>query len=299
MSYILTLVASDHLELPVQEMLLKRVGEILNHFDIHQTCQPIWLHDRKAVDLGLSAKPNRAVLIHLRDLCDRDRIDVFVTNVEKRRKKLLLADMDSTIVHGETLDDLAEFAGLKAQISEITQKAMEGEMDFHDALRARVKLLENLPVDALRQTMDQTHINPGALELVKIMKKHGAKCVLISGGFTYFTSRIAREVGFDHHHGNHLQIEDEKLTGKVEEPILDKYSKLEFLKYYAQSYGLTLGHTMTIGDGANDIPMLKNAGLGIGYKPKQAVQREIDNHIIHGDLSAALYAQGYTYQHFK
>lgn len=299
MSYILTLVAADPTYSPLQEMLLRRIAEILSHFNIHQTCEPIWLAPRKAVDLGLSERPNRSALIHLREICDRERTDFFVVTVERRRKKLLLADMDATIVRGETLDELAEFAGLKEPIAEITQKAMEGELDFQAALRARVQLLRGLSTDALQQTLDRTIINPGAMDLVRIMRKYGAKCVLISGGFTFFTARIARQVGFDFNHGNQLQIEDAQLTGAVEEPILDKYSKLEFLKHYAATLSIGLDQAMTIGDGANDIPMLKSAGLGIGYYPKKAVLREVDNHILHGDLTAALYAQGYHSQHFQ
>jgi phosphoserine phosphatase len=202
--------------------------------------------------------------------------------------------MDSTIVKGETLDDLAEFAQVQEEVAEITHLAMNGKLDFHQAIRERVKLLKGLEASALRKTLEKTQISPGAQKLIRVMREHGAICILVSGGFTFFTSHFSKTLGFHMHHGNEIEIEDGKLTGKVIEPILDKYAKLELMKEYIQKSKITAHKSMAIGDGANDLPMLKAAGLGIGYRCKDVVAKEIPNIILHGDLSAALYAQGYT-----
>lgn len=296
MTFIVTLVASDRNK-PAATRHIDEVMRILGHHDIVPVCEPIWLAPGKAVDLGVSARPNKAVMLHLMDFLSRTEIDIFVTSPDNRKKKLLLADMDSTIVEGETLDDLAEYAGLKEKISLITAMAMEGKLDFKAALRERVGLLKDLSLEALQRTLERMRLNPGARTLVQTMKQSGATCVLVSGGFTFFTEAAANATGFDHHHGNSLEINKEKLTGKVIEPILDKQSKVEFLRQYIRGLKIKPEDSLTLGDGANDIPMLKAAGLGIGYKPKETVKKEIDNLIIYGDLTAALYAQGYTGQY--
>lgn len=293
MSSIVTLVASSP-DKPVTTRHVRDIMEIMDHYNILPTCEPIWLMEDKAVDLGVSGQPNGALVLHLRDFLAQIETDLFITNPDRRRKKLLLADMDSTIVEGETLDELAAFAGLKDKIAAITAAAMEGKLDFQSALRERVGLLKDLPVSALVETLKRTRLNPGAERLVATMKKAGAKCVLVSGGFTFFTQEAALQSGFDFSHGNMLQIENEKLTGKVIEPILDKFAKVDFLKKYTRDLKLRPEDSMAIGDGANDIPMLKAAGLGVGYKPKSVVLNAIDNCIIYGDLTTALYAQGYT-----
>lgn len=234
-------------------------------------------------------------MYRLREFLADSQIDIFITPIKNRRKKVMLADMDSTIVTGETLDDLAEHAGIKDQVAEITARAMNGELDFHAAIEKRVRLLKGLPQAALEKTLENMTYSPGAASLVKTLREGGAHCVLVSGGFTFFTGAVARELGFINHHGNELDIADDVLTGHVKKPILDKDSKVQFLRQYADLYNLSLEHCMAIGDGANDIPMLKAAGLGIGYKPKEAVAKEIENLIIYGDLSAALYVQGYAH----
>jgi phosphoserine phosphatase len=293
MSSIVTFVSSnpDH---PVAPRHIDEAMRIMDHYNVMFTCEPVWLAVGKAVDLGVSDRPNTALMLHLMDMLAESQIDVFVSDPDRRRKKLLLADMDSTIVSSETLDELADYAGLKEKISAITAAAMEGQLDFNSALRGRVALLKDLDVSALHETLKKMQLNPGAKSLVQTMKKAGAKCVLVSGGFTFFTEAVATMCGFDMHHGNNLQVEKDKLTGKVIEPILDKFAKVDFLRTYVRDMKLKPEDAMTIGDGANDIPMLKAAGLGVGYKPKEAVKKEIDNLIIYGDLTAALYAQGYT-----
>lgn len=256
---------------------------------------PVWLNPHKAADIPVIDKPDPSHIRALRTAFIDDKIDIFVTPEDSRRKKLLVADMDSTIVSGETLDELAAHAGIKDKIAPITARAMRGELDFRQALRERVALLKDLPESAIAQTLQQTTLNPGAEIFVQGMKNAGATCVLVSGGFTYFTETFAQKAGFDAHHGNILEIKDEKLTGQVVEPILDKNSKVDFLTQYMSELGLRPEDTIAIGDGANDLPMLQIAGLGIGYHPKPLLEESLDNCIIHGDLTAALYAQGYTH----
>lgn len=302
MTYVLTFVAASP-QSPLKDAHIRQATEISAAHNVHSKSSPAWLSDGKAADLDISGEGGPDMLAQIRERLEPDKIDVFLTHHHGRRKKLLLADMDSTIVAGETLDDMAEFAGIKDQIAAITARAMNGELDFHAALRERVGLLKGLSTEALQKTLDHTIINPGAQSFIKTMQKHGATCVLVSGGFTFFTGAIAQKVGFDHHHGNTLGInkgiDGEQLSGEVIPPILDKFAKVEFLEFYMRSLGLTETDCLTIGDGANDIPMLKKAGLGIGYRPKPAVAAEIKNLIVHGDLSAALYAQGYRDHQFS
>lgn len=297
MSMILTFVAS-RAKHPLRDRHLRDIVKILTAYNVEPTGKPVWIKPKTVAELGVGDRVSQVLLVHLRDFFERDAIDVFITPVENRQKKLVLADMDSTIVAGETLDDLAAHAGIKDQIAEITTRAMNGELDFHAALNERVGLLKGLSTGALDETLAALTINPGAQTLVRTMKENGAHCVLVSGGFTFFTGAVAETVGFQAHHGNVLDIADGALTGRVESPILDKHAKVDFLRHYMERLNLEPADCLTIGDGANDIPMLKMAqngqGLGIGYKPKPAVADEIHNLIIHGDLTAALYAQGFA-----
>lgn len=298
MTHVLTLVASQG-GAPLSDKHFKETGKILESYNLAFTGKTHWLDKGIAAEIGLSGGTQSAMTAHLRDFLARDRMDFFITPTENRQKKLLLADMDSTIATTETLDELAEYAGIKDKIAEITALAMEGKLDFHAALKERVKLLTGLPASALHETLAQTALSPGAKIFVRTMRAQGATCVLVSGGFTFFTGAIAERCGFEFHHGNILEIADEKLTGLVKEPILDKFAKVSFLESYMQDLGLSPAETLSIGDGANDIPMLKMAGLGVGYHPKHAVAGEIHNCILYGDLSAALYAQGYARDHFE
>ena len=282
MSHILTLVAAH----PQKPLTLEHVRSVSDS-------EYMWLSKDKAVDLICTEKPSFTEIQNWRERFMEEEIDVFCTPTENRRKKLLLADMDSTIVTGETLDDLAAFAGLKEKIAAITTEAMNGQLDFHEALEKRVQLLKDLPTSALKQALAETQISPGAETLIKTMRTHGATCILISGGFTFFTAAIAAQLGFDAHHGNQLEIKEDKLTGRVILPIEDKDSKLNYLNHYAAKKDVQSLQALAIGDGANDLPMLSAAGLGIGYRPKPIVKTSIENIILHGDLSTALYVQGY------
>jgi len=298
MSAILTLVASDTKK-PLSKSHFKDIANIAKFYNIELSGKPTWLEGDKASDIVLSESASSPLIAHVREKLDEDAIDLFITEAGNRRKKLLLADMDSTIVAEETLDELAAFAGLKDKVAEITAKAMNGELDFHGAVKERVGLLKGLSTDALDKTLEATIVNPGAKVLVQTMKAHDATCVLVSGGFTVFTDPVANIVGFDHNHGNTLGIDGTELTGEVIPPILDKFAKVEFLDGYCKDLSLNADDCMTIGDGANDLPMLKKAGLGVGYYAKPSVASELTNIIKHGDLSAALYAQGYSDKEIK
>lgn len=290
---VLVLVAGDLSSHPLSVAHLAHAETLLEGAGIICSA-PHWLHSHKAAELSLSGDIAPDVLGRLHDDLGRDLIDVFVVPQENRCKKLLLADMDATIVEGETLDDLAAQAGLKDLIAGITARAMRGELDFHAALTERVRLLKGLPKDALVRTLEDMVINHGAQAVVRVMRAHGAECYLVSGGFTYFTEAIARACGFNGHHGNVLGWDGDVLSGEVIPPILDKDAKLAFLNQYRDKLSLSANLTMAVGDGANDIPMLESAGLGIGFHPKPLVKERIPNCIIHTDLTSLLYVQGYT-----
>ncbi len=298
MSYVLTLVASTT-NAALTDKHFKDIAYIIGHYNLKFTSKLIWLDKNKAAEVAISDKAQSSLISHLRETLEKDRIDFFITKNENRQKKLLLADMDSTIAQGETLDELAKYAGIKDKIAEITARAMEGELDFHDALRERISLLKGLETTALNATLTETKTNEGAETFIKTMRKNGATCVLVSGGFTFFTEALAKQCDFNFNYGNTLEIEDDKLTGKVIEPILDKHAKVEILEKYIKELDITADDCLTIGDGANDLPMLKMADLGMGYHPKEAVKSNINNCILYGDLTAALYAQGISSKYFE
>jgi phosphoserine phosphatase len=222
-------------------------------------------------------------------------VDWALVPVAARRKRLLVADMDSTIIDVECLDELADFAGIKAEIAAITERAMRGELEFEPALRERVSKLKGLAVDALQKTYDErVRLSPGARTLVRTMAAHGARCILVSGGFTFFTSRVAEAAGFHAHRANVLLDDGAKLTGAVKEPILGRAAKLEALREEAQALGLPPAEALAIGDGANDLDMIKAAGIGIAYRAKPLVAAEAGARIDHTSLETALFFQGYA-----
>jgi len=219
-------------------------------------------------------------------------LDVIVQPAATREKKLLIADMDSTMITVECIDELADYAGIKPQIAEITERAMRGELDFEGALHGRVALLKGLPDSAIDQCREErVVIMGGARELVRTMKARGARTLLVSGGFTRFTGPVAAEIGFDVHVANVLEIADGALLGTVTVPIVDAARKRTELEA-AIDGGIDRALTLAVGDGANDIPMIEGAGLGVAYHAKPKTRAAAAAEIVHGDLSVLLYAQG-------
>jgi phosphoserine phosphatase len=283
MTHVLTLIAAREAT-SLTETTIGLVRDAIGGGD------PTVLSSGEAVDLACGFAPD---LDRVRAALDGAAIDAIVTDAASRRKRLLIADMDSTIVTGETLDDLAAFAGLGEKIAAITARAMNGELDFKAALRERVGMLKGLSVHALEQTWDGIRLTNGALELVATMKAHGAMTALVSGGFTFFTGRVAALVGFDLHRANVLLDDGTALVGRVEEPILDRSAKLATVRELTALHGLTAAETMAVGDGANDLDMLLAVGLGVAFHAKAIVASAARARIDHADLRALLFAQGY------
>ncbi len=249
----------------------------------------------EAMDLTVQAAPD---LEAVRAALDGAAVDAIAQPAEGRRKRLLIADMDSTIITGETLDELADFAGLKDRVAAITARAMNGELDFKAALRERVAMLKGLPVAALQRTWRRVRLTQGAAELVATMRAHGAVTALVSGGFTFFTGRVAALVGFDLHRSNVLLDDGAVLTGAVAEPILDRHAKVAMLRELAARDGLGLEAALAVGDGANDLDMLREAGLGVAFHAKPIVAAAARVRVDHADLRALLFAQGYRVREF-
>ena len=226
-------------------------------------------------------------------------VNIIADDVGFRRRKLLIADMDSTIIQQECIDEMADVLGLKTQISAITERAMRGELQFEAALTERLALLAGLSEDQLaRVYTERIVVMPGARTLVATMTADGATTALVSGGFTFFTSRVAAAVGFNHNHANTLGVTDGRMTGQVVGPILGKAAKLAMLDWYRAKLGLDPRLTLAVGDGANDLAMIAAAGLGVAYRAKPIVATQADAAITHGDLTALLYLQGYRREEF-
>jgi phosphoserine phosphatase len=254
--------------------------------------QPVWLAEGRAFDIPVGN--DTSALNRARDIIGSESVDMNLIPLANRRKTLLVADMDSTIIGCECLDELADMAGLKPQVAAITERAMRGEIEFAPALRERVALLKGLPLSALdRVYQERVRFNPGAKALVATMRAHGAKTMLVSGGFTYFTRRVADAAGFDSEQANILLDDGEKLLGTVAEPILGREAKLEALEQATHTAGLDFADTLAVGDGANDLAMIGRAGLGVAYHAKPIVAQAASASIAHGDLTALLYLQGY------
>ena len=222
-------------------------------------------------------------------------LDINLVSTVSRRKKLLIADMDSTIINVECLDELADMAGLKPQIAAITERAMRGELEFEAALRERVGMLKGLKLDALEKTYaERVRLNPGAKSLLATMRAQGAHTMLVSGGFGYFTQRVAEAAGFHVERGNTLLDDGEKLTGEVGTPILGRAAKLHALEEAVTRLKLDFADSLAVGDGANDLAMIQKAGLGVAYHAKPVVAAAAGAAINHNDLTALLYLQGYS-----
>lgn len=249
-----------------------------------------WIDEGKAADIRFAHDPVAA-----RTAIEGafGATDVAVQPAADRTKRLLVADMDSTMITVECIDELADYAGIKPQIAEVTERAMRGELDFASALDARVALLEGLGEDAIERCLDErVTLMPGAKTLIQTMRALGATTILVSGGFTRFAEPIGHALGFHRMIANRLLIEDGRLTGKVRKPIVDAMTKEVTLMEAIDELGLTVAETMAVGDGANDLPMIRRAGLGVAYHAKPVVAAAAGMRIDHGDLTALLYVQG-------
>jgi phosphoserine phosphatase len=282
-----TLIAAENLDIGI----VSAAQDILRDAGM-EPLETAWLEPAKAVDLFFTgdAKEADTKLSML-----TGSIDIAVQPVENRRKKLLISDMDSTMIAVECIDELADYAGIKAQIAEATERAMLGELDFEEALRARVNLLAGLDENMIQLCLDErVKIMPGAEILVRTMAGWGAHTILISGGFTHFASPVAKQIGFAEYYANQLEITSGRLSGQVVGQIVDAQVKRKQLQLSAAELGLDYPQILAVGDGANDIPMIERAGLGVAYHAKPKAADAADFAVRHSDLTALLYVQGVT-----
>ena len=267
-------------------------------FETLGTGAPAILSPDHAFDLPVATDDAPLLLAQARVLAEGLNLDVNLVAAAHRRKRLLVADMDSTIINVECLDELADMAGLRPQIAAITERAMRGEIEFEAALRQRVGMLKGLPLSALEKTYaERVRLNPGAKSLIATMRAHGAHTLLVSGGFGYFTRRVAEAAGFHADHGNTLLDDGVALTGEIGAPLLGREAKLKTLEDAAATLGIALSDSLAVGDGANDLAMIRraseNGGLGVAYHAKPVVAAAAGASIAHNDLTALLYLQGY------
>ena len=257
----------------------------------------IWLDPGVAAEFALETMPDNRWQVW--DGLQSIGIDLVIQPAVGRKKRLLIADMDSTMIQQECIDELADEAGVGAHVAGITARAMNGELDFEDALRERVGLLAGLPESVIAQVIrDRITLMPGAAVLLATMKANRAYTALVSGGFTAFTRHIAQVLGFDENRANTLLVAEGRLTGKVADPILGRAAKMQALQEISLRLGITPAEAIAVGDGANDLGMLGLAGAGVALHAKPSVQAECDIRINHGDLTALLYLQGYARNEF-
>jgi len=253
----------------------------------------VWLATGRACDIPFDRMPPLEAAACVREALYGHPLDLVVQPVDGRRKKLLVADMESTIIDNEMIDELAAELGLRDRIADLTARAMRGELDFAESLSERARMLEGLDASVLERLQANITVNPGAAELVATMRAGGAYCALVSGGFTVFSEYVRELVGFDHDQANRLEIVDGKLTGRVEKPILDRQAKQACLLRLAKELGISPALAIAVGDGANDLAMVVAAGLGVAYHGKPILAETAAMRVDHGDLTALLYAQGY------
>lgn len=258
----------------------------------------IWLSEAEACDIvlhGVQAEVSEKALLF--DISDMP-VDAFVQTSDSRRKKLFIADMDSTIITAETLDEMARAAGVYEAVAALTHQAMNGEVDFHEALYKRVALLEGITTDMLEKVWHTILLTPGAETVVNTMRRYGTFCVLASGGFTFFAERVAAVCGFDAYHANHLDIQNGTVTGGLQGLIFDQQAKYDTLHTYCARCDVPLDETLAVGDGVNDLLMLKAAGLGVAYHAKPRVRSAILHQLNFANLAGLLFAQGYHRDEF-
>ncbi len=252
------------------------------------------LDEAYALDLPLPATVDVACMAALRARGDLQGIDVNIVPSEGRSKQLLIADMDSTVIISESLDDMARLAGIADDILPITTRAMRGELDFEQALDARLALFAGKPASLVDKALNEVEFSGGATTLVRTMRAAGASCYLVSGGFTVITVPVGERCGFTGTHANHLEIEEGKLLGKVRKPVLDGGAKARYLTHYCAELGIAPGEAACIGDGANDLDMLEAAGFGVAFHGKPLLREKVPLQLNHTDLTGLLYLQGYT-----
>ncbi|QUS54831.1 phosphoserine phosphatase SerB [Pseudovibrio brasiliensis] len=294
MSFVVTLI-SNPAKPAVTEDLIEKISALLPAAPQVKVLRP-----QIAVDLAVEAPVDAEELeSSIRTNLADAPVDVFIQPQNGRRKKLLIADMDSTMIQQECIDELAAELGLKEKISDITERAMRGEIEFEPALRERVALLKGLGTEVIGKTIEnRITLTPGGRELVQTMKANGGYAALVSGGFTSFTRKIAEVIGFDENKANTLLEADGKLSGEVAEPILGKQAKLDRLNELTDEKNIAMEDAIAVGDGANDLAMICAAGLGVAFHAKPKVAAEARAMINHGDLTALLYLQGYSYDEF-
>jgi len=286
MQFVITLIAA-----PGKVVLPDAAAAVERMLGLRGT--PDWLAPGIACDLAFDGIDPQAAEATTRQALGSAPVDVLVQPAKGRRKRLLAADLESTIIENEMLDELAGFVGLRAEVSEITRRAMNGELDFKEALAARVGLLKGLPASVLDEAAKRIRLIPGARELVATMRAAGARTLLVSGGFTAFAEPIAAQLGFDRLLCNRLDIAGGRIAGTVSPPIVTREVKREALLALAEECGMQPAETVAIGDGANDLPMLQAAGLGIAFRAKPAVAAAARWRLDHADLTGVLYALGY------
>ena len=265
-----------------------------------------WLHYGLAAEIickpeesfTISEAINIDSFLALRTRASLENIDVNIVALQERRKKLLIADMDSTIITSESLDQLAQLAGLGGAVEAITDRSIAGEIDFSEALIDRVKLLAGKPVELLEALLDKVVLNDGAVSLVQTMRANGSKCYLVSGGFDFLLGYVSRLCGFHGYHGNHMLIKENVITGEVLRPILDRKAKAEYLIEYCTRLGIDISATASIGDGANDLEMLSHSGMGVAFRGQKLLLDTIPLQLNYTNLLGLLYLQGYSAEEF-
>lgn len=297
MQSVLTLVAPEGKQ-KINETLITQLSEKITGSG-GEVVATDWLKPSYACDLLFKHLEHEQAEKIATELIAEAAIDFIVQPAINRRKKMLISDMDSTMITVECIDEIADFAGVKARVADITERAMRGELDFMAALSERVALLKGLNATILQQVYaERVRFMPGARTLVQTMRRFGAHTILVSGGFDFFTARVAAGLGFHAHRANTLEIINGHLSGTVNPPVLDKHAKHEILLASVAEHSLVTDDVLAVGDGANDLPMLLAAGLGVAYHAKPVVQQSARARINHADLSALLYMQGYREANF-
>ncbi len=293
-SHVLTLIGNRE-SAPLEPFHIERVCRGLS-----TTGETDWLAEREACDLFIESAHSTADIAEgARDALSGTAIDAVCTSIEGRRKKLLISDMDSTVIDQECIDELGDAIGVGSRIREITAAVIAGDISFSGALRRRMVLMKGMERGLLESVYEERiSLQPGARTLVQTMRRHGAFCILVSGGFSYFTHRIAERIGFHDHQGNELAFEGGKLTGEVLEPILGRSAKLNTLRSLCDEKGLEPSDVLAVGDGANDIKMIEAAGLGVAFHGSASLRKQANARIDHGDLTALLYIQGFCGSEF-